>query len=268
MKTQNSLRDETEDKPVALVTGAARGIGAAIALELAKNGFDVAINDICEEEQAKPTVNQIRATGATTIFIKADISNAEGRSLILDVMRKEFSRIDILVNNAGIAPMSRVDLLEASEESFDRVLKVNLKGPYFLSQLIAKWMIQLRQDEGRSKMKIVNIASISSYTSSPSRGEYCVSKAGVSMMTKLFADRLAEYGINVYELRPGIIYSPMTEPVREKYDKLIAEGVTPIKRWGTPEDVAMAVTAIAKDHFPFSTGSVFDIDGGFHLRRL
>jgi len=256
------------ERPVALVTGAARGIGAAIALELAKSGFDLAINDICEVEQAMSVINEVQSSGAKAIFIKADISSREGRNLILAKLKEEFGRIDILVNNAGIAPKVRADVLEASEESFDRVIAVNLKGPYFLTQLVARWMIELKQKRRDIDPKIINIASISSYTSSPSRGEYCISKAGVSMMTKIYADRLSEYGINVYEIRPGIILTPMTEPVKEKYDRFISEGITPIKRWGKPGDVAKAVAAIAKGYFPFSTGEVFNIDGGFHLRRL
>lgn len=257
-----------ENQPVAIVTGAARGIGAAIALALAEQGFDIMINDVMDENQAKPVLEKIRGLGRKTTFCRADISKAEGRRKIVEQLKGNFARVDILVNNAGVAPLARVDLLEATEESFDRVMSINLKGPYFLCQMIAKWMIELKAANKTLNPKIVNISSNSAYTSSPSRGEYCVSKAGVSMMTKLYADRLSEYGINVYEIRPGIIMTDMTVPVREKYDKLIAEGITPIRRWGTPEDVARAVVAIAKDHFPFSTGEVINVDGGFHLQRL
>jgi 3-oxoacyl-[acyl-carrier protein] reductase len=176
--------------------------------------------------------------------------------------------VDLLVNNAGVAPLARTDILEATEESFDRVLAINLKGPYFLTQLVSKWMIQLKKTNVVLKPKIVVISSMSAYTSSTNRGEYCVSKAGLSMMTQLYADRLSEYGINVYEIRPGIIMTDMTTPVKEKYDELIAEGITPIRRWGTTGDIANAVVAIAKDYFPFSTGEIFNVDGGFHLRRL
>lgn len=265
---QKSFRlDKGNERPMALVTGAARGIGAAIALELARNGFDVAINDICEEEQAEQVISDIRASGARAIFIRADISKAEDRQLIVATLKRELDRIDLLVNNAGVAPKVRMDILEATEESYDRVMAINLKGPYFLTQLVARWMIELKK---RSDLepKIVNISSMSAYVSSPFRGEYCISKAGVSMMTKLYADRLSEYGINVYEIRPGIIFTPMTESVKEKYDRLIGEGITPIKRWGKPEDIAKAVVAIAKGSFPFSTGEAFDVDGGFHLQRL
>jgi NAD(P)-dependent dehydrogenase (short-subunit alcohol dehydrogenase family) len=174
----------------------------------------------------------------------------------------------MLVNNAGIAPPKRVDILEATEQSFDRVMEVNLKGPYFLTQLAANWMVRQKTDHPERSFRIVNISSISAYTSSTSRGEYCLSKAGVAMMTKLYADRLAEYGIGVFEIRPGIIATDMTSPVKEKYDKLISDGLTPIKRWGQPEDVAKAIRAIAQGLFDFSTGQVLDVDGGFHLRRL
>jgi NAD(P)-dependent dehydrogenase (short-subunit alcohol dehydrogenase family) len=213
-------------------------------------------------------MNEIRASGAKAVYIKADLSRREDRDLILVKLKEEFDRIDVLVNNAGIAPDVRKDILEASEDSFDRVIAVNLKGPYFLTQMIARWMIELKQKGRVLDPKIINIASISSYTASAYRGEYCISKAGLSMMTKLYADRLSEYGINVYEIRPGIILTAMTAPVKPKYDKLISEGLIPIKRWGKPEDVAKAVAAIAKGYFPYSTGEVFNVDGGFHLRRL
>lgn len=258
----------SSEHPVALITGSTKGIGAAIALELAQSGFDIAINGRSTEEQAMPIISKIRALGTKANYLKADISIREDRNSMLAKLKKEFGRIDILVNNAGIAPRVRADVLEASEDSFDRLIAVNLKGPYFLTQLVARWMVELKQKNEDLDLKIINIASVSSYTSSPSRGEYCISKAGVSMMTKLYADRLSEYGINVYEVRPGIIYTAMTASVKEKYDRLISEGLTPIKRWGRPEDVAKGVAAIAKGHFPFSTGEVFNIDGGFHLRRL
>ncbi len=260
--------DKRSGRPVALITGAGRGIGAAIALELARNGFDIALNDICEKEHAMSVIDEIVASGVKAVFIKADVASKDGRQSIIDVLKKEMGRIDLLVNNAGVSPKVRMDILEVTEESYDRVMTINLKGPFFLTQLVANWMIELKKFRNELEPKIVNISSISAYTSSTSRGEYCISKAGVSMMTKLYADRLSEYGVNVYEIRPGIIFTPMTEPVKEKYDKLISEGITPIKRWGTPEDVAKAVVAIAKGYFPFSTGEVFNVDGGFHIRRL
>jgi len=174
----------------------------------------------------------------------------------------------MLVNNAGVAPLKRMDILEVSEASFDRVMGINLKGPYFLTQQVANWMIEQKKTHPERAYRIVNTGSISAYTSSPARGEYCVSKAGISMMTMLYADRLAEYGIGVFEIRPGIIQTDMTSVVKDKYDKLIAEGLTPIKRWGQPEDIAKAVGAIAEGRLDFSTGQVINVDGGFHLRRL
>ena len=177
----------------------------------------------------------------------------------------------MLVNNAGVAPDVRADILEASEASFDRLISVNVKGPYFLTQLVAKWMIEQQRDgksPGPVTPKIITISSISAYTASVNRGDYCISKAALSMLTPLYASRLAEHGINVYEIRPGVIATDMTGPVKEKYDKLIAEGLTPIKRWGIPEDIGKAVAAVALDAFPFSTGEVINVDGGFHLRRL
>jgi len=183
-------------------------------------------------------------------------------------VKEKFGRCDMLVNNAGVAPSKRMDVLEATEQSYDRVMNVNLKGPYFLTQLVANWMIEQRRQYPKRNFRIVNTGSISAYTSSPARGEYCLSKAGISMMTKLYADRLAEFGIGVFEIRPGIIMTDMTSVVKDKYDKLIAEGLTPIKRWGQPEDVAKAVGAIAEGRLDFSTGQVINVDGGFHLRRL
>jgi NAD(P)-dependent dehydrogenase (short-subunit alcohol dehydrogenase family) len=179
-----------------------------------------------------------------------------------------FGRIDLLVNNAGMAPRQRLDILEVGSDSYDEVLSVNLKGPFFLTQQVARTMIDLLGSGIITEPRIINIGSISAYTSSPSRGEYCLSKAALGMMTSLFADRLAEYGIAVYEVRPGVIDTDMTGPVKEKYDQLIADGLTPIRRWGQPDDVAKAVVAIAEGLFPFSTGEVFNVDGGFHLRRL
>jgi NAD(P)-dependent dehydrogenase (short-subunit alcohol dehydrogenase family) len=174
----------------------------------------------------------------------------------------------MLVNNAGVAPAQRADILVATEESFERVVSINLKGPYFLTQTVANWMIRQKESHPDRNCRIVNTSSISAYTSSPGRGEYCISKAGVSMMTKLYADRLAEYGIGVFEIRPGIIATDMTSVVKDKYDKLIAEGLTPIKRWGQPEDIARALGAIAEGRLDFSTGQVINADGGFHLPRL
>ena len=261
------------DRPAAIVTGGSRGIGKAIALELARMGYDVVVNHFDfadgrpDESHALAAEAEIEALGARGISVRGDVSRAEDRSILVSLTRSTFGRCDMLVNNAGVAPLERVDLLEATEESFNRVLNINLKGPYFLTRAVAKWMIDQSNYAGRA-CRIVNIGSISAYTSSPARGEYCVSKAGVGMMTALYADALAEHGIGVFEVRPGIIETDMTAAVKEKYDKLIAEGLAPIKRWGQPEDVARAVGAIAEGRLDFSTGQVINVDGGFHLRRL
>jgi 3-oxoacyl-[acyl-carrier protein] reductase len=254
------------DQPVAIVTGASRGIGKAIALELASVGYDLVINRF--QNTIPQTQKEAEALGARCEFVPGDIGETKTRRQIIDLTKSKFERCDMLVNNAGVAPVQRLDILEATEESFERVINMNLKGPYFLTQQVANWMLQQKQQHPDRALRIVNIGSISSYTSSPSRGEYCISKAGISMMTKLYADRLAEYDIGVFEVSPGIIETDMTRAVKKKYDKLIAQGLTPIKRWGQPEDVARAVGAIAEGRLDFSTGGIIHVDGGFHLRRL
>ena len=263
--------------PTALITGASRGIGRGIAIELARSGFDLVINYRADRGAADEAVALAGAAtgrkGPRIVAFQADISDAGDRDALVSFAKRQFGRLDLLVNNAGIGPQVRRDLLEASEESFDQLIRVNLKGPYFLTQAIARWMVERTRGEDATDVSppgpmIVNIGSISAYAASPDRGDYCVSKAGVSMMTALFAARLAEHGINVYEVRPGITRTDLTAPVTEKYDRLIAEGVTPIRRWGTPEDVGRAVAAIASGALPFSTGEVINVDGGFHLRRL
>ena len=253
---------------VALVTGAARGIGRGIAVKLAANGFDVAIVYVAADDAAQDAVSACVAQGQRAIAIKANIGDTDNRQRIIETIKNEFGRLDVLVNNAGVAPKERADVLSASEDSYDWVMNINLKGPTFLTQLAANWMIEQRQRDETIEPKIINISSISAYTSSPNRGEYCISKSGMSMLTLLYADRLAEYGINVYEVRPGIIKTDMTAKVTEKYDKLIANGLYPIRRWGTPEDIAKAVVAIADGALPFSTGEVINVDGGFHMKRL
>ena len=257
--------------PVALITGASRGIGRGIALELAKLGHDLVVNFARNESAARQTAADCVAVAKTAGRVvraeicQADISVAADRARLITFTKEQFARLDLLVNNAGVAPTVRADLLEAGEESFDRLININVKGPYFLTQLAARWMIaQLAS----SRPKIITISSISAYTASTTRGDYCIAKAALSMLTPLFAARLAEHGINVYEIRPGLIATDMTGPVKDKYDKLISEGLTPIQRWGTSEDIGRAVAAIAQDALPFSTGEVINVDGGFHLRRL
>ncbi len=262
---------------VALITGASRGIGRGVALELAKLGFGLVINfarnTAAAQQSAADCLAAARSKGKEIRVetCQADIARAEDRRRLIEFTRGQFGRLDLLVNNAGVAPEVRADILEANEESFDRLININVKGPYFLTQLAARWMIE-EVEAGLPPQpvhpKIITVSSISAYTASTNRGDYCVAKAALSMITPLYAARLAEYGIQVYEIRPGIITTDMTGPVKDKYDKLIGEGLTPIQRWGTPLDVGKAVTAIAQDLLPFSTGEVINVDGGFHLRRL
>lgn len=262
------------DRRVALVTGASRGIGRAIAIELARVGYDVMINYASNQAAADEACAEVRAAAPDTAIrvetCRANVAEPAERDELLKQTRARFGRLDLLVNNAGVAPAQRVDLLDATTESFDRVVGTNLKGPYFLTQAVARWMIEQQASDSLENYSpaIVNITSVSAYAASPERGDYCVSKAGLSMMTKLFAARLANEGIRVYEIRPGVISTDMTAGVKAKYDSLIDADLTPIKRWGTPEDVGRAVAAIATDLLPFSTGEVINVDGGFHLRRL
>ncbi|MEV6926817.1 3-ketoacyl-ACP reductase [Dactylosporangium sp. NPDC051485] len=248
----------------ALVTGASRGIGRGIALCLASSGFDVVVNYASNAAAAQEVAAEVAKRGARAAVVQGDLALREDRARLVEESYRAFGDIDLLVNNAGVAPAVRADILEAGEESFDRLVGINLKGPYFLTQLVANRMIA-----AGTRGRIVTISSMSAYTASVNRGDYCITKAGLSMLTKLYAARLAEHGINVYEVRPGIIETDMTGGVREKYDRLIlTDGVTPIRRWGTPDDVGRAVVAIATDLLPFSTGQVIDVDGGFHLRTL
>ncbi len=255
----------------ALITGASRGIGRGIAIELARAGCRVAINYAGNAEAAAEALALVQAAGGEGFIIQGDVAVAADRVRLMAETVARFGRLDLLVNNAGVAPKVRADLLDAGEESLDRLFAINLKGPYFLSQLAAKQMLQQERDAEGFRGRIVNITSISVYAASINRGDYCMVKAGLAMMTKLFADRLANDSINVYEIRPGVIATDMTGGVKEKYDKLIItdeRGITPIRRWGRPDDIGRAVRAIAEDRFPFSTGAVFDVDGGFHLHRL
>lgn len=241
---------------VALVTGSGQGIGRGIAEYLEERGYTTIYSDIHENTDKK-------------IYCKCDISVAEDRDALERFIDDNFGRLDLLVNNAGVACRVRLDILETTEKSFDRVVSINTKGTFFMCQKFANYMLSCRKKRLENYApRIINIASNSSYTSSVSRGEYCISKAGVSMITKLFADRLGEYEIPVFEVRPGIIRTPMTECVSQKYDKLIDDGLTPIRRWGTPEDVAKCVYAAASGLIDFGTGTVLNADGGFHIRRL
>jgi 3-oxoacyl-[acyl-carrier protein] reductase len=264
---------------VALISGASRGIGRAITLALAGEGFDCVVNYARNAAAAEEVRSLVEAAGARAHLVQADVGSGDDRKRLVDETIRAFGRIDLLVNNAGVAPDVRADILDASEESFDRLITINLKGPYFLTQLVARRMIEQQKGSGFGVQgpgpetsvnpKIVTISSISAFAASTNRGDYCLAKAGLSMMTQLYAARLAEHGINVYEIRPGVIATDMTGPVKARYDKLIfEEGLTPIRRWGEGDDVARAVVAIATDLLPFSTGEIINVDGGFHLRRL
>ena len=262
-----------KDQRIALVTGAGQGIGRGIALRLAQDGFALVINDVVADEsntehgayEVKKTIEQ---GGGRAEVYRADIASADERNAMVDFVSERFGRLDLLVNNAGVAPKERNDILEATEESFERLMSINLQGPYFLTQQAANRMIAWKQQGVIETPRIAFITSISAYTSSPSRGEYCVSKAGLSMAATLFAHRLAEYGIPVIEIAPGIIQTPMTSVVKEKYDKLIAEGLLPIKRWGRPDDIAKIISAFAKGCLDYSTGQSIEVGGGFGIRRL
>ena len=252
-------------KKIALVTGASRGIGFEIAKQLSENGFHIITASSAYNEKTEAKFAESFANGFTYVY--GDIKEKATRDFFMEKV-KELGRIDLLVNNAGIAPPVRMDILETTEESFDLVMDTNLKATFFLTQAVANYMIELTEKITDIEPRIVNVGSMSAYVSSTSRGEYCISKAGISMVTALFADRLSEYGIPVFEIRPGIIKTDMTSAVTAKYDKLISEGITPTKRWGEPGDIAKIVTSISHGVFDFSTGQVFNADGGFHLRRL
>ena len=263
----------TAQERVALVTGSGAGIGRAIALRLAADGYlvvlnsrsaDAAVTD-CGAGEVKACIEK---SGGKADLVRGDVSSAEDRARIIDHIDRTHGRLDLLVNNAGVAPDVRADILEATPGSFDRVIGINLKGPYFLTQLAARKMIEYRRKDVVVQARIVFITSISAFTSSTNRGDYCISKAGLSMAAALFADRLGEHDIPVIEVLPGVIETDMTAGVKEKYDKLVAGGVFPQRRWGQPEDVARAVSAIARGDFDYSTGTRIDVSGGFNLRRL
>ena len=255
-------------KRVALITGGSRGIGYGIALQLAQNGFDLAINGVRDETAVNDAIEDLRKAGANVLYCQGDVSSTQDRKKVLQHIKDHFGRLHVLVNNAGVAPKERRDILETTEESFDRLIATNLKSSYFLSQQVANWMIEEKKEDASFQSCIINVSSISASVASVNRGEYCVSKAGLSMVTQLFAVRLGEFDIPVYEVRPGVIYTDMTAGVKEKYDKLIDEGLCVQKRWGYPEDVGKAVSALALQNFPYSTGQVIMVDGGLTLPRL
>ncbi len=255
-------------QPTALVTGGSRGIGRGICLELGRLGYAVVVNYATRPDAAEEVVSEINRAGGNAVPALGNVGDAADRQTLIETALDRFGRLDILVNNAGITSQGRKDLLEATEESWDVVFDTNLKGPFFLAQLAANEMVRLIDAGAIPDGKIINVSSISAYAVSTNRADYCLTKAAMGMMTKLFAVRLADHGIGVFEICPGVIASDMTAPVTEKYDRLIAEGLWPIRRWGQPEDVAKAVAAIVGGSFPFSTGGRIDVDGGFHLRVL
>lgn len=255
----------TQSRPVALVSGARRGIGAAIALALARKGFDLAITDIAEDDDARATLAALRAAGAKAHFLRSDLADVADHARVVGEAVSKFGAIDCLVNNAGVPSPARGDLLEVRPEAFDQVLDVNLRGTFFFTQAVARHMTATTSGNVRS---IVTVSSVSAELASPERGEYCMSKAGLAMLTKLFALRLARDGIAVFEVRPGVIRTPMTAGVADKYDRRIADGLVPMGRWGEPEDIGAAVAALASGQFQFATGSVIDLDGGLSIPKL
>jgi NAD(P)-dependent dehydrogenase (short-subunit alcohol dehydrogenase family) len=253
---------------VALVTGASRGIGRGIAESLGERGWTVAINYHSNSPAAEETLASVKKAGGDGFCIRADVGCLDDHASLVQTVLDKAGRIDLLVNNAGVAPRQRADMLEVSPQSFDEVMQTNLRGPFFLTQAVAQAMIRLLEKKKTESPKIITITSVSARAVSPERAEYCMSKAGLSMMSALWAARLAAHGIHVYEIRPGIIETDMTSGVAAKYDRMIADGLTLIPRWGLPRDIGKAVVALAEDALPYSTGEVIHVDGGFHVPRL
>ncbi len=255
-------------RSVALVTGGTQGIGLGICRCLAREDWDLAVCDIRPDPDVHDVLEELRSLGSDILYVRADISRTEERREIVPRVQRHAGKLHLLVNNAGVAPRERRDLLEATEESYEWVMRTNLQGPYFLTQAVARWMVELQKSSPGYSGCIINITSISATVASVNRGEYCISKAGLAMATSLWAVRLAEFGIPVYEIRPGIMKTGMTAAVREKYDALIAEGLLLQPRWGLPEDVGRAVTMLARGDLSYSTGQVVNVDGGFMVHRL
>lgn len=256
-------------RKTALITGGSRGIGFGIASCLGKEGWDLVINGMRAEEDVQQALEELRSHGVEITYARGDIGSVEGREAILGIARQAAGpSLNLLVNNAGVAPKERLDLLEMTRESYDYVMETNLRGPMFLTQAVAGDMVAARKADPSFEAAIVSVSSISATVASVNRGEYCIAKAGLSMVTQLFAARLGEFGIPVYEVRPGVIRTDMTAGVTEKYDKLIAAGLCVQPRWGTPDDVGRAVAALARGDLPYSTGQVIMVDGGLTLPRL
>ena len=253
---------------VALVTGGTRGIGRGCAEALGGEGWDLALCGLRPEAEVQPVLETLRRAGGQVLYIQADIGDGDAPQRLIAAVHERFGRLDLLVNNAGVAPLERKDILEASPESFDRLIRINLRGPYFLTQATARYMLEARARGGAASGCIVFITSMSAAVASTNRGEYCISKAGLSMASLLWATRLAEEGITVYEVRPGIIRTDMTSGVAAKYDALISEGLTLQRRWGSPQDVGRAIAMLARGDLPYSTGQVIGVDGGLTVQRL
>jgi 3-oxoacyl-[acyl-carrier protein] reductase len=255
-------------KRVALITGGTRGIGFGVAQALAREGFNLAVCGLRDESAVTNPLKTLRSLGADVLYCQCDVAQRDARDKMLETIRQRFGRLDVLINNAGIAPKERRDILEATEESFEHVLRTNLQGPYFLTQAVAKWIIEQKKRDVAFAGCIVNVSSVSATVTSVNRGEYCISKAGVAMATQLWAARLGEFNIPAYEVRPGIIQTDMTAGVKDQYDKLLGEGLAIQRRWGTPEDAGKAVASLARGDLAYSTGQVIMVDGGLTIQRL
>lgn len=267
--SENDRHGITDDgRPVALVTGGSRGIGLGIAEELTKVGFNLAINGLRPEADVMPALEKLRRPGTEVIYVRGNVASESDREAIVSQVIDKWGKINVLVNNAGIAPPKRMDILDATPDIYDTVMETNLKGPYFLTQRVARQMVQLKSQDSALSCCIINISSVSATVASVNRGEYCISKSGIAMATRLWAVRLAEYDIPVYEIRPGIIKTDMTAGVQEKYDRLLEEGLCLQKRWGMPSDVGKVAAAMATGYLPYSTGQVVMVDGGMTIPHL
>jgi NAD(P)-dependent dehydrogenase (short-subunit alcohol dehydrogenase family) len=253
---------------IAFITGGTRGIGFGIAVALGKAGFDLALNGMRKEDEVVDALEEVRKLGVNVAYFQGNIAVREDRQAMFDKILSHFGAVNVLVNNAGIAPRERADILHAKEEIWDEVMEINLKGPYFLTQLFASIFVEMKLKNPLFDATIINVSSISAFVASVNRGEYCISKAGIAMATKLWATRLGEYDIPVYEIQPGIIKTDMTSGVVEKYDKLFQEGISLQRRWGLPDDVGKVAAMLAQGHLPYATGQVIKVDGGLNIQRL
>ena len=253
---------------LAFITGGTRGIGFGIAMALGKAGFDLALNGMRNEGEVADALEEVRKLGVNVAYFQGNIAVREDRQAMFDKILSHFGAVNVLVNNAGIAPRERADILHAKEEIWDEVMDINLKGPYFLTQLFASYFVEMKMKNPLFEASIINISSISAFVASVNRGEYCISKAGIAMATKLWVTRLGEYDIPVYEIQPGIIKTDMTAGVVEKYDKLFQEGITLQRRWGLPDDVGKVAAMLAQGNMPYATGQAIKVDGGLHIQRL